>query len=182
MPVAEKLKVSSIQNIKQELERIKTTLEQNKAKLDQLYIKRARLRLLHRSIPESLEDETRAVMSDVEDGPYQINILEQDLVAEQAKIAADTSVSLLEQQKAAASDVELLSKSLVQALGEAMAINSKLDVAYREYCSLKEQTGESCITQGITRPSENMLKFLYEICSQELQGKIVQRQLVSVAI
>lgn len=172
----------SIAQIEERLEQVKSKLDSDKVRLDELRGKMARAKLLSKPVKQEVKEEVLNISEDIQNGPYQIEALEEQLAIEKAKIAADTRVSLLEQEKAAASEVEALSKELVTTLSAAMNVNDKLNLAYREYCSLKEVTGQSCISQNITRGSEGMLHYLYEIVSQELEGKIVQRQLVSVAI
>ncbi len=167
--------------LEQKLEQYRSTLSQSEAKLEQLRQQQAKAVIAGKSTA-ALDDEIASLRNEMDAAPAVIAELESQLVVAQKKAQQAESNKLLTAQKKAAAEIESLSKELIEALEQAMEINSKLRESYRTYCELQTQTGESVVSQNITQGSAGMLKYIFEICSQEVQGKPVMRQLVAVPI
>jgi len=170
----------TVAQIEQKLEHHKTVLSESEAKLDELRRQRAKL-----ALADSTKNKTEIAKLDKEIGqhifdcnnlPSEIEVLESDLAAARKKVEERERSKLITNQKKSAEQVEILSKQFVEILEQAVAANSKLDLAYRNYCTLRTATKEDCMGKSICRGSAGSLKYLFEICKKEMQGELVIRQ------
>ena len=162
--------VMSVETIEQKLTQTKAKLVSDKTKLDQLFTKRARLKLLNKPT-EDVDDEIRPLKTDVDNVPYILTELESQLVAEQEKLNESCRNDNLNKQKLVAAEIEQLSKKMVSALSKAVDINGELHKANDIYCQLLKQTGQDILSTNVTQGSEEFLQYVYDYCQQELEGK-----------
>jgi chromosome segregation ATPase len=172
--------MKTVGEIEEQLEQRKTSLADKKASIDQLYSDRAKLIIDNkRGDGEEIAVCDRCIAEckdEIDKMPSVIAELEKQLVAAQQEAAEAQRNKVVTAQKKAGKRVEKLSVELVELLKPAVATNTKLDLAYREYCQLQRVTKENHISQFVCGGSMGSLKYLYELCVKELAGEPVQRQ------
>jgi len=170
----------TIAQIESKLEQRKTAFAQSENSLSGLRSERAKLSLRdtekNKTKITSLDKQIGRVIADSQNLPSEIEVLESELALAQEKQEHQERNRLLVAQKKAAVQVEELSKQFVEILEQAVAVNNKLDLHYREYCRLRVLTKENCISKCICLGSMGSLKYLFEICQKEMQGNPVFRQ------
>lgn len=154
--------------LEQKIEQHKSQLSQNKAKLEQLRTRRAKLTIVCGSTAD-IDVEIAALRETIENSP----VVESELKnqSEQEKVTKQNLDKLIKQQHHTAADIEKLSGELMDALGRAMYLNTQLHEKFDKYNALHKQTSKDVISQRVTRGSEGMLKFVYDICQQEMRGE-----------
>jgi len=170
----------TIAQIEQKLSEHRDMLGKSESQIAELRGQRAKLSLQdakkNKQKIEDIDKHISQLVADSQNLPSEIEVLESDLVIAQEKQTQNAHNKLLSAQEKFAEQVELLSVRLVDELDIAVATNDKLTFAYNEYCKLQKLTGENCISKNICRGSLGSLKYLSELCSKELSGKLVMRQ------
>lgn len=107
----------------------------------------------------------------IDNYPYEVTLLNKELVAEQARLKKITDDKIIEVQAEAAEDMRKLSKELVESLRAANKINQALTAATDKYVALHSKSGKDLVAINVTQGSLQMLKIIYETCLAEVQGQ-----------
>lgn len=162
------------QEITARIEQVKKNKIDNEARLEQLRVERSQLAIedstKNAATIKKLDNQIADVRRDIENHPIELRMLGEQLTKAQAEEAQAAKNALLSQQKSAAARMETLSKKLVAALEVAYDLNLQLTASTDRYCALLKQTGQDISMKATCRPSEQMLKVIYETCKAELSG------------
>lgn len=162
------------QEITERMEQVRKNITTNESRLDSLRVQRGQLSIENskanaQSIAR-LDVQIEDVRKDVENGPIELRILEENLTKAQERLAAEAKDQLLNQQKEIASNIEELSQELIIALSNTLTINEKLLPALLAYNGLREKTGQD-VLGNCCQGSRGWLRAVYEICENEMQGQ-----------
>lgn len=164
----------TVTEITERMEQVRKNITTNKTKLEQLRVERGQLSIENskanaQSIAR-LDVQIEDTRKDVENGPIELRILEENLTVEEQRLAAEARDQLLNQQKEVAGNIEELSEDFVNTLGRAVEINEQLLPALSAYNGLQAKTGANVIG-SICQGSRGWLRALYEICQGEMEGQ-----------
>ncbi|MHC4535463.1 MAG: hypothetical protein ACYS6K_16045 [Planctomycetota bacterium] len=154
----------------QKITQAKDQLAKDKAALEQLRSKRAKLTIDKKPTVE-VDKQIAALTVEIENAPAVIEVLEQQLATEQQQHNHQIRDQLLNAQKEAAKEMERLSVKYVNALSKAVEINDSLHIASEKYINLQRKTKTNVCSPKVTQGSEGFLLFLHDICKQEIKGK-----------
>jgi len=163
-----------IQQIQTKIDKIRNTLHDNKAKLEQLRVQRGQL-AIESSTKNSktiarLDEQIESVRKDLENLPVQLKLLEELLTAEKKVAAQKERDALLEKQKEIARDVEALSEQFIELLKQANYANEQLRLALRAETGLKEKTGQQFL-ENYCHGSQQSLRMLLETMKAQMEGQ-----------
>ncbi len=119
---------------------------------------------------KKLDGQIQVANEIIENAPTELQFLNEHLIAEEQQVAQAAMDALLSQQKSAAKQLEDISPKLVAALEVAHNLNIQLADAERQYCGLLSQTGQQISMNNHCRPSEQLLKVVYDVLKAELEG------------
>lgn len=158
-----------ISNLKEVTERKKEQLEEYRTKRAQLVINEADT-IKNKAKVTSIDAEIRRLNRAIENFPAELKLLEENLAAEQRRIAQAENDKLVDQQREVADEVEILSRNFVTILEKAISVNQNLIAANDRYLALKNQTGADVCSENICQGSRQFLKAVYDFCKDELDG------------
>lgn len=167
----------TVQEIKTQISKLKESTERKKEQLEQYRSKRAEITVNEEVTAKNkqkianIDTEIKRLKRAIENAPAEIALLEENLAAEQARIAEAERAKLVEQQQEVANEVELLSRNFVTILEKAVGVNQNLIAASDRYLALKNQTGVELCSENICQGSRQFLKAVYDYCKDELDGK-----------
>ncbi|MFB0556079.1 MAG: hypothetical protein ACETWQ_22480 [Phycisphaerae bacterium] len=102
--------------------------------------------------------------------PAELELLQQNLSAEQARIAQAERDKLLEEQQEIANEVTLLSKGFITILKKANDINTQLRTALTAESRIREKTGKQ-ILQNYCHGSMQSLQMLLQLMRLQMTGQ-----------
>ena len=170
---------STIQEIEQRITNLKESIERKKTYLEQYREKRAELVInepgttKNKAKVTSIDSEIKQLKRAIENAPAELALLEENLAAEQRRIAEKKRSELIEQQQEVANEIELLSKGFVSLLEKANNINTLLRAALTAEHGLREQTGQQ-ILENYCHGSMQSLSMLLGTMQAQLNGQHTQ--------
>ena len=165
---------STVQEIQAQIEKLKEATERKKEQLEEYRTKRAQLVInevdttKNKARVTSIDSEIKQLKRAIENFPTELKLLEENLAAEQARIAENERSELVTKQEEAADEVQVLSKSFVGILEKAVNINESLRAALTAEATLAQRTGQHFPTERC-RGSLQSLSMLLEIMQKQLQ-------------
>lgn len=164
----------TVTEIKQRIEQVRKNITANKTKLDGLRVERGQLSIENSKVNAQsiakLDVQIADCRKDVENGPIELRILEENLTKEQERLAQAERDTILESQNVVAGNIEQLSQEFIDALAKAVQINEQLLLALSAYNNLREKTGQNVLGSHC-RGSRGWLKAVYEICQGEMESR-----------
>jgi len=121
----------------------------------------------------SIDAEIRKLQKAIDNFPAELALLEENLAKEQHRLAQEENDKLLDLQREAANDVELLSKGFIVSLEKSVESNSQLRAALSAETSLREKTGVT-ILENYCHGSMQSLGMLLETMQAQMNGQHTQ--------
>ena len=161
-----------INNLNESIKHKETQLEQYRSKRAEITVNEA-MTTKNKQRIANIDAEVKRLKKSIENAPAELKILEENLIAEQNRLAQEARAELLTKQEEVANEVELLSKSFVSLLEKANNINELLCNALSAEAGLREKTGQQ-ILENFCHGSMQSLSMLLETMQAQLNGQHTQ--------
>jgi len=167
-------KTKTVQEIQTQIEATQENLITDKEVLEGLRADRAKL-----AVENSTKNSTKIALLDkqittlrdkIDNTPAVISELENQLAAEQERLAQAEAAILLEKQNEVADEVEVLSKNFIALLKKANDVNEHLLAALTAEAGLAQKTGQQ-VLGDYCQGSRGSLSMLLETMQAQLAGQ-----------
>ena len=165
------------QEIENQIATVTAAQRTNSKLIDKLRQERAKLSVENANKNQQkiskIDDEMLKLRVAIENYPSELKLLEENLAAENQRIAQAEMDKLLEQQQEISDEVTLLSKGFVAILKKANDINTQLIAALTAETNLAQKTGQQVLTE-YCHGSIDSLRMLLERMEAQLDGQHTQ--------
>lgn len=167
---------STVQEIEQRISNLKESIERKKEQLEEYRTKRAQLVInevdttKNKAKVTSIDSEIRRLNRAIENFPTELKLLEENLAAEQNRIAEQVRSELIDKQTEISVEISLLSKSFVLLLEKANHTNELLRAALSAEAGLAQQTGQHFLTECCRGSLQSLPLLCQTMQSQLFQG------------
>lgn len=168
----------TIPEIQAQIEKLKEATERKKEHLEAYRSKRAEIVVneadtqKNKARVTSIDCEIKQLQKSIENAPTELALLEENLIAEQNRLAQKARAGLIEQQQEIAEEAEILSKSFIASLEKANNINSNLRAALSAEAGLAQKTGQQVLGNlgNFCHGSAMSLSLLLEVMQSQFAG------------
>jgi len=169
--------LTKIEELQDQILQLKKSTETKLEQIDEYRTKRAELVIneemsdVNKRKIASIDAEINRRVRCIENFPAELKILENEIAAEEKRIADSKRSELLAEQRVLSDEIEETSEELVLILEHACRINDKLVDSNARYKVLKSQTGADFLSENVCQGSQQFLKVVTEFNAAELKGE-----------
>jgi len=169
--------LTKIEELQDQILQLKKSTETKLEQIDEYRTKRAELVIneemsdVNKRKIASIDAEINRRVRCIENFPAELKILENEIAAEEKRIADSKRSELLAEQRVLSDEIEETSRDLCLALEHACKMNDKLVAANDRYNVLKAQTGVEFCSENVTQGSRMFLKVVRDYCVAETNGE-----------